>query len=105
MAPCQQLIDGAVDGQAGNRQRAAPRSENRHPDDVSLHVDEGAALGCWAEGEVKANEAIDCAATRTMPRAAGNSDDAKRGERTTLIISDRENDMSCGPRRAVIVML
>ena len=94
MAPCQQLIDGAVDGQAGNRQRAAPRSENRHPDDVSLRVDEGAALGCWAEGEVKANEAIDCAATRTMPRAAGNSDDAKRGERTTLIISDRENDMT-----------
>ena len=68
MAPCQQLIDGAVDGQAGNRQRAAPRSENRHPDDVSLHVDEGAALGCWAEGEVKANEAIDCAATRAKGR-------------------------------------
>ena len=94
MAPRQQLIDGAVDGRARNGQRAAPRSENRHPDDASLHVDEGAALGCWAEGEVKANKAIDCAATHTMPRAAGDSDDAKGGERTTLIISDREDDMT-----------
>ena len=94
MAPCQQLIDGAVDGQAGNGQRAMPRSENRHPDDASLHVDEGSALGCRAEGKVKANEAIDCAATHTMPSAAGDGDDAKRGERTTLIISDREDDMT-----------
>ena len=45
VAPRQQLIDGAVDGRAGNSQRAAPRSENRHPDDASLHVHEGAALG------------------------------------------------------------
>ena len=62
--------------------------------DPSLHVDEGSALGCWAEGEVKANEAIDCAATHTMPSAAGDGDDAKRGEWTTLIISDREDDMT-----------
>jgi hypothetical protein len=94
MAPRQQLIDGAVDGRAGDGKRAASRSENRHPDNASLRVDEGAALGCRAKGEVKANEAIDRAATHTMPSAAGDGDDAERSERTALIISDREGDLT-----------
>ena len=92
MAPRQQLIDGAVDGRAGNGKRAATRSENRHPDDVSLRIDQGAAFGCWAQGEVKANEAIDRAATQhyaKAPPARATMPSAASGP--ALVISDRQN--------------
>src|SRR5438105_13612749 len=44
MAPGEQLIDRAVDRCARYGEHAAPRSEHRHADDASLHIDDRAAL-------------------------------------------------------------
>jgi hypothetical protein len=89
----QQLINGAVDGRRRNSEGAATRTKDHHSGDLSLRIDEGAALAAWMKGNVKPDQTVDCAAPTAMPSAARKGDDAERGERSTFVTSDRPGNL------------
>src|SRR5262245_64918229 len=98
MSSRQELIDSAVDGRAWYRKRPAARTEHCHPDDTALQVDECAAFASWTECQVQTNEAVDGAAANAVPSPARESDDAERGERPTIMISHRYDDLTSAER-------
>src|SRR5262245_35950445 len=98
MSSRQELIDSAVDGRAWYRQRLVARTEHCHPDDTALQVDECAAFATWTECQIQTNEAVDGAAANAVPSPARESDDAERGERPTIIISHRHDDLTSAER-------
>ena len=100
MALCQQLIHGAVDCRGGNGEHASAWTEDRHSGDPPVHIDNRAALASRAQGKVKANQAVDGAAAAAMPSPARKGDDAERGEWSTLVISDRQDDPT-GAQRGI----
>jgi hypothetical protein len=74
------------------------RTKHSHPDDTALQVDKCAAFGRGTESQVKANEAVDGATAKAVPSPARESDDAKRGERHTVMIPDRYDDVTSAQR-------
>src|SRR6516225_6325176 len=74
------------------------RTKHSHPDDTALQVDKCATFGRGTESQVKANEAVDGATAKAVPSPARESDDAKRGERRTVMIPYRYDDVTSAQR-------
>jgi len=74
------------------------RTKHSHPDDTALQVDKCATFGRGTESQVKANEAVDGATAKAVPSPARESDDTKRGERRTVMIPYRYDDMTSAQR-------
>ena len=98
MAPCQELINRAVDRWARYGKSAAPRTKDRHPDDPPLGVNQRPALGSWAERQVKTNEGVDSTPANTLPSSAREGDHAECGERCALMTSDGKNHVTRAKR-------
>src|SRR5215472_13750050 len=93
--PGDSRLDGCDDFIAAwYRKRATARTENRHSNDTPLQIDERTAFGGGTECQIKANEPIDGATANAVPSPARESDDAERGERRTIVISHRDDDMT-----------
>jgi hypothetical protein len=90
----EELIDDAIDCRRRNGKDAATRPQDGHADDTSLCVDEGAAFGSWAEHKIHADEVVDSAAAKTVPRPSHGGDDAEAGDRTGFVISDCKDDVT-----------
>jgi hypothetical protein len=97
----EELIDDAIDCRGGNGKHAATRPQDGHADDASLRVDEGAAFSGRAEHKIHADEVVDSAAAKTVPRPSHGSDDAEAGDRPTFVISDCQDDVTRAQRRRI----
>src|SRR5262249_60596648 len=78
--------------------RAAPRTEPGHPKDTALQVGKCTALSRGTKCQVQANEAVDGATPKAVPRPARESDDSERGERRAVMIPHRQHDLASAQR-------
>jgi hypothetical protein len=97
----EELIDDTIDCRRGNSQHAATWPQDGHADEASLRVDEGAAFSARAKHKIHADEVIDSATAKTVPRPSHRGDDAEAGDRHTLVISDCQDDMTRSQRRRI----
>ena len=61
----------------------------------------GAAFSGWAEHKIHADEVVDSAAAKTVPRPSRGSDDAEAGDRPTFVISNCQDDVTRAQRRRI----
>jgi hypothetical protein len=94
LTPGKELVDRTVDRGAGYRKYAPARSEHRHADDVSLHVNYGASFGPWTKLQVETHEAIDLPSATAVPNPIRISDNTEVSKRRSLVIPDGEHKMT-----------
>src|SRR6516165_1639090 len=90
----QELIDRAVDRSARYGKDAAPRSEHRHTDDASMHIDHGSSFGQWAQLEIETHEAVDRSAATAVPNPIRIGNGSKMSERSAFVVPDGEDKMT-----------
>jgi hypothetical protein len=59
-----------------------------------LRIDKGAALSGRAELDIHADEVVDGAAAETVSRSTHHGDDSEASNRRTLVISNRQHDVT-----------
>ena len=65
-----------------------------------MRVDQGAALAERAQRQIEANEVVDRAAARAVPRAARQRHNSERGERRAFVTSHGQDSLT-GAKRGV----
>jgi hypothetical protein len=63
-----------------------------------LQVDKCAALSRGTKCQVQANEAVDGATPKAVPKPARESDNSERGERCAVMIPHRQHDLTSAQR-------
>ena len=90
-------LDDPQNRRGRDREHAAARAMDRHADQFAVGGDERAAFGGHCEVEIETQLGVDLSAMGTVPCAAGERDDAERGDDVALRSPDRDRKMA-GPQ-------